>query len=717
MATSRAPDRVWFHAAIHSACFRLSDDVAVSSLTAHASPAQRRGDSRQRRFILRQPTRETHSACFGLYRRNTMWSFSSVAPGSSALYQQAANDPSVFRYRWFSCPRRQRAATSFHVTSQISAKSDMLVVRLVPIVGPAKSLFPPHDETIVEVSGAGLSHVCLALEALPSAGIKWEERTFHLNEVDTLCADVDRTTSSWSFRKLTHRIRLSFPSPERLDGFLFTLSHIRISQAYCLISRSHCPVGWSPSHEVPVERHLSEVDLNELYVIRATAYTHAHIHVLPAELLSEIFLFFRPSSAQYRPWESPLLLLQICSAWRSAAIGTPRLWHNPSFTLDPSFLRTNDGNPSFTYDHHNAHLQMLHWLTRARSVPISLSLTFQESVHPSGERFDSTQSSPSSFDGVRMLALYCTQPQLQHFFGDDAPLLPSLETFFITVPKATFRHHRPVNLFRTAPLLRSLAIETERSRNASRRYNPDLVTGFPWSRLTTLSLQVELRVSNWIPIFFQCLSLQSGSFILRQAPYGYPLAPTIFPDLVSLRITFVGPSDTRFFDHIISPVLRELHITAGALDLEPMPILPALRVLILDAVVPELVLQRIISAHPKLLELSVKTLHGGVCPNIWGLRYLRVLTICTSISDPDHVQLFTQNTAARVVQAVSAGCGVRIFAEVATLDSLRIALADERAVKVSTHCDPSLIPSPKPVDRVLPPRLYFFLAVERLPAL
>ncbi|KAJ7608273.1 hypothetical protein DFH06DRAFT_1346953 [Mycena polygramma] len=661
-------------------------------------------------------------------------SFSSAAPSSSAFYQQAANDPSDFRYRWFpqalcpvqvlrpqaiSCPLAEStAATSSHVASQISAKFDMLVVRLVSIVGPAKSLFPPHDEIIVEVSGAGLSHVCLNLEALPSAGIKGEGPcTFHLNGVDTLCADVDRTTSSWFFRKLTHRIRLSFPSPERLDGFLFTLSRIRISQAYCLISRSHCPVGWSSLHEVPVERHLSEVDLKEFYVIRAAAYTHARIHVLPAELLSEIFLFFRPSSAQYRPWESPLLLLQICSAWRSAAIGTPRLWHNPSFTLDPSFLHTDDRNPSFTYDHHDAHLQMLYWLTRARSVPISLSLTFQDSVHPSGKRFDSTQSSPSSFDGVKMLALYCTQPQFQLFLGVDAPLLPSLETLSIMVPKATFDGHRLINLSHTAPLLRSLAIETEGFKNASRRCNYVLVSGFPWSQLTTLSLQLELSVSTWIPIFFQCLSLQSGSFILRRARRSDPVTPTVFGDLVSLRISFSGPSDTSFFDHVVFPVLRELHLTAGDLDLESMPILPALRVLILDAVVPELVLQRIISAHPKLVELSVKTLHGGVCPDIWVLRYLRVLTICTSISDPGHVQLFTQNTAARVVQAVSAGCGVRIFAEVATLDSLRVALADERAIKVLTYCDPSLIPSRKPVDRVLPPRLFFFLTVERLLAL
>ncbi|KAJ7607011.1 hypothetical protein DFH06DRAFT_1149742 [Mycena polygramma] len=151
MATSRAPDRVWFHAAIHSACFRLSDDVAVSSLTAHASPAQRRGDSRQRRFILRQPTRETHSACFGLSdARQNRIPRHLVGQISPQYYVELLQCGARFLSALpTSCKRPvcfplslvllSTAATSFHVASQISAKSDMLVVRLVPIVGPAKA--------------------------------------------------------------------------------------------------------------------------------------------------------------------------------------------------------------------------------------------------------------------------------------------------------------------------------------------------------------------------------------------------------------------------------------------------------------------------------------------------------------------------------------------------------------------------------------------------
>ncbi|KAJ6497221.1 hypothetical protein C8R47DRAFT_1212757 [Mycena vitilis] len=570
----------------------------------------------------------------------------------------------------------------------------------VLISANSNSLFARNEEIVASIYGAGLSKVSLDFEVLQSRGIKGDEPyIFRLDDIDTLHTEVIRATLSWFFctDRWPHRTLrtvhgwLRFHSPAQLDAFLFALSYIRLSQAYCPVARS--------SLHTPAERRFYEFDVKEFYSMRATAYTHAATHILPVEILSTIFLCFS---------QSPLLLLQICSTWRAVAMGTPPLWCDPSFTLGRSFF--HPCNPSFDHRHHNTVMQMSSWLTRARSVPITLSLTFQASGY--GDRFEREQLGPLTFGSVKTLGLCCTQPQLLHFLGDDAPMLPSLGTLSITVPQVSFHSRgRVVRLCGSAPLLRSLTIETESFTVISDHHA--LVTAFPWSRLTALNLQIELHISTWIPIFFQCLSLQSGDFLLRQAPYDYPLAPTIFPDLVSLRIAFVGPSDTRFFDHIISPVLRELHITAGALDLEPMPILPSLRGLSLDAVIPTVLLRRIILAHPKLAELSVKTpLDGAVCSDIWELRHLRLLTIWTPVSLPRLVRMFTQNFAARVVQALSAGCSLRIFAEQATLDSVRIALADERTVKVSTHCDPSLIPSPKPVDRVLPPRLFCFLTVE-----
>ncbi|KAJ7682194.1 hypothetical protein DFH06DRAFT_1314416 [Mycena polygramma] len=248
MATSRAPDRVWFHAAIHSACFRLSDDVAVSSLTAHASPAQRRGDSRQRRFILRQPTRETHSACFGLSdARQNRIPRHLVGQISPQYYVELLQCGARFLSALpTSCKRPvcfplslvllSTAATSFHVASQISAKSD--IVRLVPIVGPAKAtaflflsvirwswiagrflvlLFRVEDclnslDSNLGGCGVSASAYCISLELLP--GI-----------IVDLIPRVSRPETFGRARRPPHALRVRHPARKTAGG-QFSLEYL-----------------------------------------------------------------------------------------------------------------------------------------------------------------------------------------------------------------------------------------------------------------------------------------------------------------------------------------------------------------------------------------------------------------------------------------------------------------------------------------------------------
>ncbi|KAJ7088400.1 hypothetical protein B0H15DRAFT_289904 [Mycena belliarum] len=47
---------------------------------------------------------------------------------------------------------------------------------------------------------------------------------------------------------------------------------------------------------------------------------------LPFELSSDIFIRCLPSSPTARPQEAPMLLLNICSAWKHIALDTPALW-------------------------------------------------------------------------------------------------------------------------------------------------------------------------------------------------------------------------------------------------------------------------------------------------------------------------------------------------------------------------------------------------------
>ncbi|KAF7315068.1 F-box domain-containing protein [Mycena indigotica] len=72
----------------------------------------------------------------------------------------------------------------------------------------------------------------------------------------------------------------------------------------------------------------------ELLAIHTTAITL--IRQIPVEVLEIIFVFTLPRSNPASPskTEAPLLLGQICCAWRRVALTTPRLWSSLSLSLD-----------------------------------------------------------------------------------------------------------------------------------------------------------------------------------------------------------------------------------------------------------------------------------------------------------------------------------------------------------------------------------------------
>lgn len=47
---------------------------------------------------------------------------------------------------------------------------------------------------------------------------------------------------------------------------------------------------------------------------------------LSPELVGEVFYHCLPDRASFSSSEAPLLLTQVCSSWRTIAVGTPRLW-------------------------------------------------------------------------------------------------------------------------------------------------------------------------------------------------------------------------------------------------------------------------------------------------------------------------------------------------------------------------------------------------------
>lgn len=91
-----------------------------------------------------------------------------------------------------------------------------------------------------------------------------------------------------------------------------------------------------------------------------TLYPPHPLTTLPEELLREVFLHCLPTDEFIRPsrTSAPLLLCQVCGAWRASAIATPELWASISIGLLGRFPRVEL-------------LQL--WLERAKNRPLSIS--------------------------------------------------------------------------------------------------------------------------------------------------------------------------------------------------------------------------------------------------------------------------------------------------------------------------------------------------------
>ncbi|KAJ6578135.1 hypothetical protein B0H19DRAFT_1062672 [Mycena capillaripes] len=479
---------------------------------------------------------------------------------------------------------RQGSAHTNDESRQISTNRGcaVIITQILMTGDKPKSLFAPYEHILVYVAGGSSER------GRQRGGQKDGFRdAFEVLDIDTLLVDVDRPALSWSLaRGSSPPIELFFIYVKELDDFLFCLSYVRLKQAHSLVE-------YVASQISPPEGKFQNSHVKEFFAMRATIYGIVPIHVLPAEILSEIFVHHLSLLDKSDRTESILLLLRVCSKWRVVALETAGLWRSPSFTLGPSFFRHN---------HRNSCSQMLSWLKRAKSEMTLFSLTFDDSSYSATQALDASRFDPSLLGAIRALKLSSPQSQLHPFLGHDLPIFSSLETLSLSVPTLNLEPW-PIymKLCRSALMLRKLTIETECV------YNPGLISAFPWARLTSLSMKIDLGISVWMPIFSQCISLQTGEFILWDDLYNYPQHTVTFEFLVSFWVSFRHLCNTQFFAHFDLPVIRELHIAglvAAGTKAPFMPTYSTLRVLILDIELPNNVLQQIIRAHLLLEQLN-----------------------------------------------------------------------------------------------------------------
>ncbi|KAJ7464954.1 hypothetical protein B0H11DRAFT_1922375 [Mycena galericulata] len=554
------------------------------------------------------------------------------------------------------------------------------------------SLFSPSQSIQAFVSGAGLSHVSIRFQDIQNS------ISFTMLSVDTLDADIDRTTRSWSIStsswecprqlaQLPIRIVLDFVTHKQFDCFLFALSYVRFIDGRSSLGIFSPNLGQARDIVVADTDGASSVEtLSQHFVsMRGAPGDKCSVHTLPVELISLIFLHCASSDNHRDRIATPLLLLRICSFWRAIAVQTAELWRKPSLALGPSYLADRD----------NYHLQVASWLTRAKSSPITLYLVLAADEQLPHETFDLAVHHPSLFGRVQTLHISSPQSQLCNLLGGaGGPAMSLLESVSLVISSWDLRSWPSgVQFCGSAPLLSHLKIEAGRFAS-SMRLNPGFAQAFPWSQLTTLIMQMDLGISIWISVFSQCTSLVTGRFIVWNDGIDVRTPFTLL-HLTSLRVTFRHFCHTRFFEHFAFPAIQHLHL-AGIMPstIQPqtaafIPQLTTLRTLILDIVeLPLPLLCTLIRSNPKLEQLGffVDDDSGQYAPLFRQLQQdyrLRTLTIALGDAVEDQALFAKHATTWAIQQASATDSEFRLLGSLDILQVVVAALAHVVAVKVS----------------------------------
>ncbi|KAJ7490478.1 hypothetical protein FB451DRAFT_1220164 [Mycena latifolia] len=274
------------------------------------------------------------------------------------------------------------------------------------------------------------------------------------------------------------------------------------------------------------------------------------IRHLPVDVIGEIFMACFPTgqNAIMSAQEAPLLLGRICSAWRTIAISTPRIWSS-------IHIAEPDGRlPEYIYE---GCLQLVKtWLGRSGGLPLSISFFRPPPSGPS-RFFDTIVSVSQRWKHVVLLGQVGIR-----LSRTDVPMLHSIQILDYAVGDdlAAAEAH---DFFRGARV-RKVVLGTD--------INPGGLP-LPWHQLTTLSLcpcldpsgihrrsALNLSSSTALNILAECHSLRECTLQLSSGVDETIEVPSSveLPLLVSLNILIGGNAALQRDDPLDRLTLPEL---------------------------------------------------------------------------------------------------------------------------------------------------------------
>lgn len=302
-------------------------------------------------------------------------------------------------------------------------------------------------------------------------------------------------------------------------------------------------------------------------VVQQLEALRSPIRRMPIDIMAKIFdhCVVDDQIQNLDPLRAPMLLGQVCSAWKELVFSLPCLWRNLKVEFPPVTQNWENVMQSKIMSMHV-------WISRTKALPISLTLG-----HPRGAPIPwatlmsldkeiltigcRIQELSLSFSPLALSSLLtCTQgplPHLRHLKLLNTNTLPSNDN-----PSPLFLHD--------APSLASLSIAWSSLDTAQ--------FVVPWSQLTQLSLQYDANPfwnpvhDDYLIVLRQCPNLTScslgiGATIIDIDP-GMAV-PVTLPKLKSMRVRLFchTPYVLHFFDELHTPTLCTFEIQNVSLAL------------------------------------------------------------------------------------------------------------------------------------------------------
>ncbi|KIM91548.1 hypothetical protein PILCRDRAFT_132466 [Piloderma croceum F 1598] len=291
------------------------------------------------------------------------------------------------------------------------------------------------------------------------------------------------------------------------------------------------------------------VELGKLYsMIYSRKAMVATIRRIPPEILGQIFIYCLPDNQFVQPFKAnaPLLLCQICSAWRMSALAIPQLWSS----LNIFRMKSMGWDPART------------WFGRSGKLPLSIGVreeifrtkTFAD---PLTKKFLARCRNLS----IGITSAFVDGLCMDNLQGPNWGSLDSVEIYSFY----GFSLGTPITLPASATNVRQIKLKSPNYSDHLDR----LELGLAWNRLTHFSSAPFLSANRVLQLFRCCPELTHCSIKCSGRPHG--VSPVTHMMLQSFHFTYDGSNQHYlgdFFDSFSLPALQDMQMDLRGADLE-----------------------------------------------------------------------------------------------------------------------------------------------------